>query len=391
MPKEGIQEIMNDVFDLVEQARDSGGSEAAFRVVLEKLRSEKKYPLVFEARLMQKRHKLGLPLIQVDDSVEMPKETEKAYQEATVDAAREVGSLFLEDGQISAAWPYFRAIGESAKVAEAIDQIEPQEGIDAIIEIAFYEGANPSKGFELILANYGICRAITTYGQYPGTEGREASAQLLLRTLHGELMTNLKRIVDEHEGSAPQTDSINELINGRDWLFENNGYYVDSSHVASVVQLSLALEDPETLRLALDLADYGKRLSPLFQYQGEPPFENIYEDHAIYLRALLGKDPGTAVAHFRKKIEESPANGGDSVPAQVLVGLLARLERYPDAIEVSSTYLNDIPSGDLMCPSLPQLCQQAGAYEQLGVLSRQQGDLLSYTAAALQVNQPATG
>ena len=63
VPKEGIQEIMNDVFDLVEQARDSGGSEAAFRVVLEKLRSEKKYPLVFEARLMQKRHKLGLPLI----------------------------------------------------------------------------------------------------------------------------------------------------------------------------------------------------------------------------------------------------------------------------------------------------------------------------------------
>ena len=55
----------------------------------------------------------------------MPKETEKAYQEATVDAAREVGSLFLEDGQIPAAWPYFRAIGEPAKVAEAIDQIEP--------------------------------------------------------------------------------------------------------------------------------------------------------------------------------------------------------------------------------------------------------------------------
>ena len=378
---------MNDVFELVEEALESGGSKAAFDVVLDKLRSEKNYPLLFEARLMQKRHELGLPLIQVESAPDLPEKTQSAYQQATVDAAREVGSLFLADGHIPSAWPYFRAIGESTSVAEAIEQIEPQEGIDAIIEIAFYEGANPSKGFELILANYGICRAITTYGQYPGTEGREDCARLLVGTLHSELLGTLKRVVSDQEGSAPETDSISELIRGRDWLFEGNGYYIDSSHVASVVQLSLELEDRQILKLVLELADYGKRLSSLFQYKGDPPFQNIYEDHAVYLQALLGEDEEGAVEHFRTKVEESPPNGEESVPAQVLVGLLARLGRYPEAIEVSSEHLADVPSSELVCPSLPQLCQQAGAYKKLGILSRQQGDLLSYTAAALQADR----
>ncbi len=378
---------MNDVFELVEEALESGGSKAAFDVVLDKLRSEKNYPLLFEARLMQKRHELGLPLIQVESAPDLPEKTQSAYQQATVDAAREVGSLFLADGHIPSAWPYFRAIGESTSVAEAIEQIEPQEGIDAIIEIAFYEGANPSKGFELILANYGICRAITTYGQYPGTEGREDCARLLVGTLHSELLGTLKRVVSDQEGSAPETDSISELIRGRDWLFEGNGYYIDSSHVASVVQLSLELEDRQILKLVLELADYGKRLSSLFQYKGDPPFQNIYEDHAVYLQALLGEDEDGAVEHFRNKVEESPPNGEESVPAQVLVGLLARLGRYPEAIKVSSEYLADVPSSELVCPSLPQLCQQAGAYKKLGILSRQQGDLLSYTAAALQADR----
>ena len=375
---------MKDVFELVEQALESGGSEAAFEVVLKKLRSEKNYPLLFEARLMQKRNELGLPLIQVESPPDLPEKTQSAYQQATVDAAREVGSLFLADGHIPSAWPYFRAIGESGPVAEAIDRVEPQEGIDAIIEIAFYEGANPSKGFELILANYGICRAITTYGQFPGGEGRDDSARLLIGTLHGELMGTLKRVIAEQEGSAPETNSISELITGRDGLFGNNGYYIDSSHVASVVQLSLELEDPQVLKLALELSDYGKRLSSLFQYKGDPPFQNIYEDHKVYLQALLGEDEDGAVEHFRNKVEESPPEGGDSMPAQVLVGLLARLDRYPEAIEASSKYLAEVAPSELVCPSLPQLCQHAGAYKILGNLSRQQGDLLSYTAAALQ-------
>ena len=91
------------------------------------------------------------------------------------------------------------------------------------------------------------------------------------------------------------------MIEDRDWLFENNSYYIDSSHLISVLRLSLDLEDPAMLRLALEMADYGRQLSPMFEYSVDPPFQNVYADHAIYLRALLGENVDTAIAHFRRR------------------------------------------------------------------------------------------
>ena len=73
-----------------------------------------------------------------------------------------------------------------------------------------------------------------------------------------------------------------------------------------------------------------------------------------------------------------------SGPAQVLVRLLARLERYAEAIEVSLEYLPHTDPTQLACPSVLQLCQLAGDYAQLMKLARQQGDLLSFAAGVLQ-------
>ena len=105
---------MNDAFDLVEQTLRSGGSEAGFDFLVRRFREEKNYPLLFEARLMKKRHELGLPLIQTEPLADLPNDARRAYEEGNLEAAREVGSLFLADGKIPLAWPYFRAIGESA-------------------------------------------------------------------------------------------------------------------------------------------------------------------------------------------------------------------------------------------------------------------------------------
>jgi hypothetical protein len=99
-------------------------------------------------------------------------------------AAREVGGLFLADGDIPRAWPYFRAIGDSAPVAADIEKLQPQENQEPVIEIALHERVHPRKGFELILGNYGICRAITFLEQYPDRKTREDCIRLLVRTLH---------------------------------------------------------------------------------------------------------------------------------------------------------------------------------------------------------------
>lgn len=378
--------MSDNAFDLVEQALQSGGSQAGFDFLARRFREEKNYPMLFEARLMKKRHELGLPLLQSGPLEDLPHDKEHEYEAAFIEAAHEVGDLFLADGDIQRAWPYFRAIGETAPVAEAIERVQPQEGMDPIIEIAFYERVHPRKGFELILANYGTCRAISSFEQYPVRKGREECIRLLVRTLHAELAESLKRAIAEHEGQAPDAQSIRALIAGRDWLFEGNSYHLDSSHLAAVLRFSLDLNDRETLALALELAEYGTRLSPLFQYRGDPPFQNVYEDHAIYLRALLGEGADAAVAHFRRKVADADPNQASTAPAQMLVLLLARLKRYSEAIEVSLEHLSQVEPNQLVCPSVLQLCQMAGDHERLRMLARERGDLLGFAAAALYTN-----
>lgn len=171
---------------------------------------------------------------------------------------------------------------------------------------------------------------------------------------------------------------------GRDWLFEGNAYYVDTSHLASVIQYSLELEDRQTLEQVLELTEYGKRLAPMFQFRGNPPFEDVYLDHGMYVQALLGVDTAAAVAHFQSKIAAQEAAGeGDSSAAQALVGLLARLERYGEAIDIARVHLKGVNPMDLACPTLPQLCQMAGDYRKLRETARESGDLLSYAAGRI--------
>ena len=375
-----------DPFEQIVEAASSESSDVAFELLVQNLKKEKKYPLLFEARLMQKRHELGLPLILIDPSSTLKSDAQQQYERATILAAREVGEHFLSDGDVISSWPYFRAIGETKSISKAIEAIPSDKAEDAIIQIAFYEEANPYKGFEMILARYGLCRAISSFSQFPSNEGQEESGQLLLQTLHSELLENLKSSIKRQENKSPSTRSITQLIRARKWLFEGNTYYIDTSHVSSVVQLSPQLTDPHSLGLALELTDYGRCLSEMFQYPGEPPFEDLYVDHSFYLKALLGKEVETGVNHFMKKLRGSESDPDGVAAAQVLVQLLERLKRYPQAIEISRDALKDIPGHELKCSSIPQLCQLAGDYQLLRTFSQNQGDLLNFTAAILQEN-----
>jgi len=63
--------------------------------------------------------------------------------------------------------------------------------------------------------------------------------------------------------------------------------------------------------------------------------------------ALLGQNVDASVAHFRKKVD-------DSVPesAEILVGLLTRLGRYTEALDISMECLGD--EAGSTCPSAIQ-------------------------------------
>lgn len=376
-----------EVFEQVQNALQAGNADSGFDLLIERFRKEKTYPLIFEARLMKKRNELGLPLIQTEPFHDLDAGVLASYEETTIAAAREVGGLFLTDGDVQKAWPYFRAVGEKETVREAIDNFagnEEGEILDGVVEVAYHEQVHPKKGFELILKHYGICRAITNFSQYPADEGRADCAYLLAETLSCELAVNLKYAIQQKEGAEPETDDPAELVRGREWLFEGNAYYIDTSHVSSLVQMAHSIERRETLELLLGLTAYGEHLGEMYQFPGNAPFENVFGDFGIYIRTVLGRDVDAGLAHFRRKIETCDAQTAGTAPAQALVNLLLRIDRPTEAIDVAVEHLKDADPQFLACPNVLQLCQIAGDYSRLAELARERNDLLSFAAATLQ-------
>ena len=374
--------MAENVFERLESLLSKRDPESVFDFLEGQFREEKRYPHLFETLLMRKRCEMGLPLIQTGP-LDLQDPQRKDYEESFIRAAREVGTLYLADGNIPRAWPYFRAIGETAPVAAAIERIEEIEDIGPIVEIAFYEKVHPVKGFELILNQYGSCRAISSLMQYPGVEGREECLSILVRRLESELFENLKRTIEQVEGKSPEAQSVSQLIGGREWLFENHAYYIDTSHIQSVLQMSIDSKNDGIHRRALELAEYATHLSSMYQYAGQPPFEG-FGDYAVYFRTLLGISPEEGVRYFKNKLEATDLEQVGSSPAQLVVNLLVRLGRQQEALDVYLKYLRKTDPTQLNCPNAVQLCQMASAYDRLKEVSLQDNDLLSFAAASLQ-------
>src|SRR4029453_14782466 len=148
-------------------------------------------------------------------------------EKRAIAAARETRSPFIADRDIASAWPYFRAIGEISPIAEALHRIEGGENLGAAIEIAFQHGVNPLKGLELILKNYGICRAITFFGGYQDQASRSAALKFLVRSLYDELAASIRRSIADVEGRSTEETSVAVLTADRPWLFEGMSYHVD--------------------------------------------------------------------------------------------------------------------------------------------------------------------
>jgi hypothetical protein len=366
--------MTTEVLQAIDERLERGDAAGALDSLIALYAEQKDFAGLFEARRMKCRLEHGLALTDTEGGSE-------AYAQALVQAARETGQLALAQGNIPAAWRYFRAIGDPVPVAEAIEGVEPGEDKDEIISIALQEGVNPAKGLELVLGQYGMCRAITAFGINASPKDRERCIDLLVRSLFADVAASLARTIEAQEGRRPETASVIELITGRDWLFGEYDYYVDTSHLLSLLPYMLEVSNESTLRLLDELCEYGKRLSSMFQFKGQPPFEQPFVDYGAYVKALLGDDG--QIEHFRRKVAEMDPEEYGTAAAQVLVQLLARRERYEEALEVSIMHLQDEDPSMLSCPSVVQLGTAAKRYDRLKENARQRGDVLGYVAACL--------
>ena len=266
----------DDTFDALDRTlRDSGPAPAIARLI-EQLDAAGEYRALLDALLLKARHELGLPLFQQGGPSRLPEPVRTQFEERYVEAVRLVGSKLLKAGQIPTAWAYFRAIAEPEPVAAALEAYQPSDDAEAlgqIIDVAFNQGANPRRGFELILAHYGTCSAITALEQVPpgDTATQVACVERLIRHLHAQLAASVRADILQRGQLAPAAGtSIAGLIEGRDWLFREEGYHTDISHLSATVRYSILVTDPVVLALALDLAEYGRRLSPRLQFEGRP-------------------------------------------------------------------------------------------------------------------------
>ena len=143
--------------------------------------------------------------------------------------------------------------------------------------------------------------------------------------------------------------------------------------------------------MALDLTEYGRRLSSELQFPGDEPFTELYPSHALYFGAILDKQVEEALEFFRQRAQSVNIEEQGSAAAEIYVGLLARMQRYPEAIEASIELLPPELQTLGYAPSLLELSELAGNYDRFMRLCEDRGDMLGYAAGLVQAKLEKAG
>ncbi len=375
------------LFESLQQTLEKNGPAQAIDTLCQSLKESNDYAGLFYAMLMKKRHELGLNPIPTGSNQDIPAHAQEKFEEGIRDAARTVGKLYLDEGNIPQAWMYFRMLGESQPVADALAKLEPaqDQDIQPLVEIAFHHGVLPEKGFEWVLQRYGMCSAVTVLSgeTHFAPEHRARCIHRLVKALHHELMERLRGEIERQQGFAPTATSIPALIEGRDWLFADEFYHIDLSHLNSTVQMAMQLEKCPELSLVRELCAYGKRLSPRFHFNAEPPFERQYHDYDHYLAVLMGDDVEANLQHFKNKLVAENPEDQTTFPAEVLINLLVRIGRSEEALEIARQHLPNTENARLSCPGITELCQQTKNYKVLAEVAKGQGNAVNYLAGLI--------
>jgi hypothetical protein len=423
--------MADSLFEQLEQQSTSGGVDAVLKHLISSLQEDKKHHELFEALKMQARHLAGLPLLYGETDDDLDSQQRTLLEDGLLGACRQVGTGLLEDGRVSEGWMYMRPVGDMAAARELINKIEIQDdNIDEMVEVLLQEGVDPARGFSVMLQNFGTCNAITTYESVMPQKGKadqRAVAQLLLRHVHQELFTNVKADVSTRQDSVLQTLDTNqdgeisadeittavdtlksldqdgdgkltmdelkpeptgttlaELIDGQEGMFGEHSYHIDTTHLASTTRISRILEDEESLRLALDLTQYGKELHEQFQYEGEEPFTDIYRHHAFYYQALLGENLDEALAHFKDRSDNVDPKEWGTAAIEIYIDLLARVGKIEEAIAVTIEKIKPGQRTMGLAPSLLELCERGGNYSPLMDACRGSDDVLGFATGLMQ-------
>lgn len=390
---ESSQQAASDIYDQLSAQVVKSGADQALKELAEHLRQSGQYHDLFDVRLMQSRKRHGMSVSESPNLDELQEPLRTQMEDAYLDTCKEVGELLLSAGKIREAWMYLRPVGNRETVAAALARLAAQEELrEQIIEIALHEGVAPRLGFELVLKHYGTCNSITMFDSQMHSrpkKDREECAALLINHLHEELARNLRADIARREGNTPTQTTIKGLVENRDWLFAEDQYHIDTSHLGSVVRFALEVTSRPVLALAADLTEYGRRLSSQFRYPGVEPFADTYVSHAHFFRAQLGEGVAEGIQYFQDKARTLSVEEHGTFPAETLAVLLSRLSRHKEAFDALAA---GVPPGVRttgFSPPLMQLAKAAGKFRELADISRERGDLVGYCMSLIESGAPA--
>jgi hypothetical protein len=388
---------------MLEQLADKEGLQAAAQELVERMRQQKLYPELFEARKMLHRVELGLPPVQVDPigahgkrsgAIQQDPQVQDELDKRLLDACREVGGGLMRSGRLQEGWMYLRAVGDDAFASEAMAAVEPtQDNLDLLLNLYVHEGVDIGRGTELCLKMRGTCNTITMLDSIVAMRGRsdqQAAVEALVKHVHQELLANLIADVTRRmpQVNAPEDHTIVAWLGLVPGLLRDGTYHLDTTHLASTVRFARVLDDPSTLRLAADLAEYGRQLHAQYQYSSEEPFADLYPMSLAWFRALLGEHVDAALRVFRQKAESIDLEEHGTIGIETYADLLARIGR-PD--EAGKYLIRTMPDGMRpfgVAPSLIELSSASGEFQPMKDHAKQRGDLIGFAAALLQSKHP---
>src|SRR5438309_1328261 len=91
-------------FDELQHTLEADGPEAALERLCGQLREAGDYEGLFYARLLAARHRLGAAPVPTGPTSDIPDDKQEAYEDAIRTACREVGQLYLRQGNIAGAF-----------------------------------------------------------------------------------------------------------------------------------------------------------------------------------------------------------------------------------------------------------------------------------------------
>ncbi len=358
-----------------------------FRQAAKQLVEARQFHQLFDLRLMQRRHELGVSLDReaVLDDLDQP--LRHRLEEAYLDACREVGQLLLEAGRASDAWTYLRPACEKSLLQNWLAQVVPtEESADELIELALHQGVDPERGFAWLLARRGTCNSITDLESMCGSlplKDQIACTTVLVRHLHKELHDNVRGHLERLERDVPESASLSELLGAHPDLMAEGAYHIDTSHLATTVRFSRLITEPALLRLSIELADYGRHLTKDLQYPDSMPFEDAYPTHLLFFRATLNQEVDQALEYFGRRAEEVEIDAHGTGTIETYLILLDRVGRADEALDEYARLVPANYSLSPYAPTLVQLAKSSGRWDRYLEICEQRADLVGFAVGQL--------